>query len=1567
MYAGGNFNYAGVRVGGSVGLLDANTGNLVNCNNRLITDPGVISDFGTLYNANNYCAISDGAGGWYIASTAQMVGTMPVHGLYHVFSDFTPDTMFRASVDDGLYGFPISAMVLQGDTLYLGGSLASVNGQIRTGIAAVNAVTGALLPLSVAIDGQVKALYLQGTTMYIGGNFYHVNGANRKSLAGVSILDGSVTNFNGANSARLDSSRYLIINTLAAKGDTLFAGGNGLNVFTGGGPIGISHQTEISNLAAFSISGGDILDWNPQVDNEVYALTLIGEKLYFGGTFGTVAGVPRPCLASYDLKTQSVTDWLPGISNGVVTALAHTGSKLFAGGDFFVVNGVNQYGLAAYNSETGALVHTGLSLFNWYFSQGQHSTYTVTSLVSFGESVLVSGWFTSIGYMRKSVAAFDVTTHNVTAWNPGINGDVFSLLSDKGTVYVGGNFTTAGGQSRNNLAALDSAAGLPTAWNPGADGTVKCLALNGNRLYAGGDFSFIGGQSRNRIAALNFSTGAALGWNPGSDGTVETIGISGKSVFAGGNFSTIGGQARANLAALDTAAGLAAAWNPNPNGAVHSLAAAGNTVYAGGNFTQAAGSALSYLYPFEAADLSVPYTPDTANSGYSPRCGWEVGTFDNVVADLAYFNNSLYSGGWFRYGIFQTPYARQLYDVIDSSNGYTLSYPLKFIDLGYTNTSSIAIGEGKAYYSMYYEGGVINSAAGVSNVIFEDKMTVKRPDITVSGDVTCNGTGPVTLTAPAGYNGYIWGTTPLTTTGFIGNYNPNTTNVYTTSVPGSYSVLVKKDGSWSPVSLPVTIVRNTNTVTASVYNNRACEGVALLSTASGTLTSGTALWYYNGVFAGSQNATKTFAVTEGGAYTVAWVADGCTTQQSAPVTVTVSAAPVLALVSSQNTGCGSVSSVLKAQAGSATYTAYRWLRNGVFITETTADTLSVSQGGNYTLQGLNTVCTSAVSNSVLVSPSGLPAPIITLDTAGGGAYTEYCEGTRHTSFTSDTGGSSYIWYKDGAVFSTQPEAPLTVNATGSYSLRIVFDTCTTAFSSPVQVTVHPVPGAPAITASGPATFCQGGSVTLSAPAGFKYLWNNGDTTQSITVNATANVTVQTISNGCTSAASAATAVTVTPLPATPVITPGGPTGFCQGDSVTLSAPAGFKYLWSSGDTTQSITVNATANFTVQTISNGCTSVSSEPVAVAVTTTPATPAITPSGATTFCRGGRVTLTAPAGFTYLWNNGSTAQSIDTDTSGSYSVQTITGTCSSAVSAVTAVTVTPLPGTPGITLSGPSSFCQGDSVRLTSTVTTGNLWSSGDTTQSITVHATGSYSVSVKAGGCTSAAAAAVIVTVTPAPATPAITPSGATTFCQGGSVTLTAPAGFTYLWSNGATSQSISTDTSGSYSVKTITGTCTSAASAATRVRVNALPSAPVISFTGGQLDAGVSGASYAWYFNTNLLPSLTTRSIPSQGNGSYTVKVTDANGCTSLLSAAYTVTGLAATGHQANLQIVPNPSGGYIRIAGLTDERELEIYTLLGQKVHTGKSGADTQTDISHLAAGIYEVRIAGAVLRLVKE
>ncbi len=138
---------------------------------------------------------------------------------------------------------------------------------------------------------------------------------------------------------------------------------------------------------------------------------------------------------------------------------------------------------------------------------------------------------------------------------------------------------------------------------------------------------------------------------------------------------------------------------------------------------------------------------------------------------------------------------------------------------------------------------------------------------------------------------------------------------------------------------------------------------------------------------------------------------------------------------------------------------------------------------------------------------------------------------------------------------------------------------------------------------------------------------------------------------------------------------------------------------------------------------------------------------------------------------------------------------GTCNN----VSSNTVFATPPVPTVTPNGPTSFCQGGSVQLTSSAAASYLWSNGQTTQSINVNTGGTFSVTVyNAAGCENYSAN-IIVTVFNNPAAPIITPAGPITICQGSSINLSTATANSYAWSTGSSSQSISVSGAGTYTV------------------------------------------------------------------------------------------------------------------------------------------------------------------------
>ncbi|MEI8202566.1 MAG: PKD domain-containing protein [Bacteroidota bacterium] len=279
------------------------------------------------------------------------------------------------------------------------------------------------------------------------------------------------------------------------------------------------------------------------------------------------------------------------------------------------------------------------------------------------------------------------------------------------------------------------------------------------------------------------------------------------------------------------------------------------------------------------------------------------------------------------------------------------------------------------------------------------------------------------------------------------------------------------------------------------------------------------------------------------------------------------------------------------------------------------------------------------------------------------------------------------------------------------------------------------------------------------------------------------------------------------------------------------------------------------------------------VTVTISTIPnLTPTIT--GNLAICAGATTTLDAGTGYAnYAWSTTETTQTIDVSAGGTYSVTVTNGTCTGN----TSVTVTQsAPVTPIIT--GPTAICTGTTATLDAGAGyAAYAWSTTETTQTINISAGGTYSVTVAdANNCTGTTS----ITVTQnSSLMPTIT--GPTTFCPGNSVTLDAGSGYAaYAWSTNVTTQTISVNTPGTYTV-TVSDALGCSGSASVTVSLNAninftVSSTNASCTAGGSATANISGAGYTYIWST--LPPQYTQTATGLPVGTYTVTVSN-NGCT----------------------------------------------------------------------------------------
>ncbi len=406
----------------------------------------------------------------------------------------------------------------------------------------------------------------------------------------------------------------------------------------------------------------------------------------------------------------------------------------------------------------------------------------------------------------------------------------------------------------------------------------------------------------------------------------------------------------------------------------------------------------------------------------------------------------------------------------------------------------------------------------------------------------------------------------------------------------------------------------------------------------------------------------------------------------------------------------------------------------------------------------STNAVSERSNAINVTASNGGAGLGAVGTISGNQTICGAQSNITYSIAAVAGAISYNWTVPlgATIISGQGTNSITVNfasgaSSGNVSVSASNGVCNTAPSNLLITVGSTSIAAPTGGGNQSQAVCPGVSIptltaTASVPAGHTLRWYDATTGGNIVANPTLSnagtVTyfAASVNNltGCESSARTPVTLTIVAVPAASII-PSGPTTFCQGGAVLLTANTGSSYSWSTGATTGSIIVNTSGTYTVTVVSNGCTSTSA-PITVTANPNPVAN-VTASGPLAFCAGSSVMLSAPAGNTYSWNNGATSQSITANISGSYTVTVTNAFGCTASSSATVVTVSPNP-TVTLTAAPYQNLYPGLSTNLTAQVTpAGNYtytWfrnastingATGNTISNITLSNLGQYAVRVQ----------------------------------------------------------------------------------------------------------------------------------------------------------------------------------------------------------------------------------------------
>jgi len=550
--------------------------------------------------------------------------------------------------------------------------------------------------------------------------------------------------------------------------------------------------------------------------------------------------------------------------------------------------------------------------------------------------------------------------------------------------------------------------------------------------------------------------------------------------------------------------------------------------------------------------------------------------------------------------------------------------------------------------------------------------------------------------------------------------------------------------------------------------------------------------------------------------------------------------------------------------------------NNVSITVT----YSYSGGGNNAIEG----CKNAILTFTMPTPK--PTPTVVNFTIGGTAVNGVDYATIPNSVTIPANQTS----------TTLTVVPVLDGISeGNETVTISFQNSICGGSSTTCVTIQDNTILNVIP-SNTVSVCNGNPATISAtPSGgvtpYTYLWSNSATTQSQNVTPTTTTTYKvTVNDACGQSATAQVVVNVGSVTANA----GTNQIICIGQNANLTASGGVNYSWSNGANTQSINVAPTSSTNyIVTVSdnNGCTA--TDDVYVTVNALP------PANAgpnIAICIGNSTSLNASGGNTYLWapaqtlSNPSVANPIANPTVTTTYTVTVTNTNGCSATSSMILTVNPLPPANAGTN---QAICIGYSANLNATGGTSYVWSPPSSLNNpaianpvATPTITTTYTVTVTNANTCSATSSMVLTVNSLPPANAG--PDNA--ICIYNSATLNASGGVNYIWSPAASlnNNNIENPTANptvttTYSV-TVTDNSGCSATDNMVLTVNPLPNAnagldvSMCPHETANLTA-TGGISYIWNPANGLNnPSIATPSAHPSVTTTYTVQVTDANGC-----------------------------------------------------------------------------------------
>jgi gliding motility-associated-like protein len=726
------------------------------------------------------------------------------------------------------------------------------------------------------------------------------------------------------------------------------------------------------------------------------------------------------------------------------------------------------------------------------------------------------------------------------------------------------------------------------------------------------------------------------------------------------------------------------------------------------------------------------------------------------------------------------------------------------------NTSSVSLNSAGVYTCNV--SNACGNATGTVNVTLSASPTLS---VAASAPSICANGQTVTLTASGSSGTYLWS---------------NGANTATTSItsPGVYTATVTTPSCGTAVNSITVAAIPFPTVSISVPSTTVCSGSSLTFTANSS--SGNYLWTGGATTQTISVNTPSISVT---------ATNVCGTAQ-ATQTLNIVTIPTISVNNANVNLCSGQSATVTATSSATSYT---WNPGSI-----NTNTIALSTAGIYTVSTSNLCGSSSTTVDVVVTS----VPTVSVASSS----SSICASGQTATLTLSGSSGTYTWSNGGSTSTN------TINTPGVYTATVTTPSCGSATTS-IAVGTSPLP---TVTISVPSTtVCSGSSLTFTANSSSgNYLWSNGVTTNTVTVN---SPTISVTSTNVCGSAQASQTLNVILSPT--VAVSNANVNLCAGQSSTVTATSNaINFNWSPGSiSTSSIALNSAGVYSV-TASNAC----GNAIETVTVTLGALPSVTASATQTLICSSQSSTLSVAGSTgsYLWSNGATTSTTSVNTSGLYTVS-VTTTCGQAVSSVS-LTVLP---SPSVSLSASSStICAGQTSTI---IAQGNVtnysWSNGGTSDTQLINTPGVITVSVS--NTCGVATASTIIFSNSLPVLNLTTSSSV--ICPNETATLTVTGGNApYSWSNSSNTGSVVTTTGGTVSVSNtnVCGTTTETIGVLV-VSLNASISANPITGTAPLIvnfgNNSVGATSYLWDFGNGLTAS--TQTVSSQTYttvGSYVV-------------------------------------------------------------------------------------------------